>query len=101
MALGTDCGSPGNFHHDAIWWEIRTWKSLGVPMEKILRAATAAGADLLQREDLGRVRRGARGDLIVYDGNLFEQGHTPDPARIKTVLKGGIPYIHEGQWQHP
>jgi len=46
----------------------------------VLRAATSVNAELLGRDDLGRIRSGAVADLLVLDG---------DPLRDPSVLWGG------------
>lgn len=55
-----------------------------------LRSATSVNADLIGRDDLGRVRPGAVADLLILDGNPFE---TPSllwgPER--TVIQAGVP----------
>jgi imidazolonepropionase-like amidohydrolase len=37
-----------------------------------LRSATSVNASLIGRDDLGCIREGARGDLVVLDGNPFD-----------------------------
>lgn len=55
-----------------------------------LRSATSVNAELLGRDDLGRVSEGCIGDLLVVDGNPFER-----PAVLwerlegRTVIQGG------------
>ncbi|WP_049574225.1 metal-dependent hydrolase family protein [Streptomyces sp. SBT349] len=57
-----------------------------------LRSATAVNARLLGRPDLGRVRIGARGDLLLLDASPFEDPAALwDPARPRTVISGGVP----------
>ncbi|GHJ42096.1 hypothetical protein Sm713_77050 [Streptomyces sp. TS71-3] len=57
-----------------------------------LRSATSVNARLLGRDDLGTVAVGARGDLLLLDGNPFD-----DPAalwdhrRPRLVVHDGIP----------
>ena len=46
----------------------------------VLRAATSVNAELLGRDDLGRIRSGAVADLLVLDG---------DPLQDPSVLWGG------------
>jgi imidazolonepropionase-like amidohydrolase len=45
----------------------------------LLRAATSVNAELLGRDELGRIRSGAAADLLVLDG---------DPLRDPSVLWG-------------
>ncbi|MCI2421360.1 amidohydrolase family protein [Saccharopolyspora sp. K220] len=57
-----------------------------------LRSATSVNARLLGREDIGTIRVGARGDLLVVDGNPFD-----DPAALwdehrgRVVVRAGVP----------
>jgi len=58
----------------------------------LLRSATSGNAELLGRDDLGRVAVGAPADLVVLDRNPLE-----DPSVLwagpehRTVIQGGIP----------
>lgn len=45
------------------------------------RAATTWGAKALGREDLGKLKAGAKADLIVIDLSQFETGTVDDPIR--------------------
>ena len=55
----------------------------------LLASATSVNADIIGRPDLGRVEPGAVGDLVILDGNPFN-----DPAVLwepaRTVIQGGI-----------
>lgn len=61
------------------------------PLET-LRSATSVNAQLIGRNDLGRVEPGAVADLVILDGNPFE-----DPSLIwstdreRVVVQGGMP----------
>lgn len=65
VVTGTDCGSPAHIQADAIWWELETWRQLGVPLTDIVRAATRLPAELLQDERAGHLGVGAYGDFSV------------------------------------
>jgi imidazolonepropionase-like amidohydrolase len=55
-----------------------------------LRSATSTNASLLRRDDLGRIAAGARADLVVLDGNPFDDPSVLwDEKRARTVLKDG------------
>jgi imidazolonepropionase-like amidohydrolase len=84
---------------DAIWWELETWRRLGVPVPEILRAATSTGASLLRRQDLGRLEPGSRGDLLLYRGKV---GEGPlGVERVRLVAKGGVVFVDDGRWVEP
>ena len=55
-----------------------------------LRSATSTNAALLRRDDLGRIAEGACADLIVLDGNPFEEPSILwNESRPRTVIKDG------------
>jgi imidazolonepropionase-like amidohydrolase len=60
------------------------------PLEA-LRSATSVNAELLGRPDLGRVAEGAAGDLLIVDGDPFQ-----DPSvlwagpEVRTIVLGGV-----------
>jgi imidazolonepropionase-like amidohydrolase len=99
IAIGSDCGSWANFHADATWWELETWRRLGVAPGDVVRAATTTGAALLGRTDVGRLEVGARGDLVLYRGRIDTAPFSID--RVRTVAKGGVLYVDEGRWVGP
>lgn len=55
-----------------------------------LRSATSVNADLLGRPDLGRIQPGAVGDLVLFDGNPFEEPSLLWESRQRaTVVQAG------------
>lgn len=57
---------------------------------EVLRSATSINASILQRDDLGRVVEGATGDLVVLDGDPFEDAAVLwDESRPRTVVQAG------------
>jgi imidazolonepropionase-like amidohydrolase len=55
-----------------------------------LRSATSTNAALLRREDLGRIAEGACADLVVLDGDPFDEPSILwDEGRTRTVIKDG------------
>jgi imidazolonepropionase-like amidohydrolase len=55
-----------------------------------LRSVTSVNADLIGRRELGRITTGSAGDLVILDGNPFD-----DPAalwdvqRVRTIVQSG------------
>jgi imidazolonepropionase-like amidohydrolase len=98
LLLGSDSGSPGQFHSDAIWHEMRAWRDLGVPIDRIIEAGTVLPSRMLRRQDIGQLREGARADFVIYEGKLQE---TLDINSVRDVIKGGVVFVRNGLWVGP
>ncbi len=68
VAMGTDAGTPFNFHED-IPEELELMVEYGLTPEDALEAATVNAADLLGLSNVGLVEEGYRADLVVLDSN--------------------------------
>ncbi|ODR80727.1 amidohydrolase [Haladaptatus sp. W1] len=68
IAMGTDAGTPFNFHRD-IPEELELMVEYGLSPDGALEAATVNAADLLGLSDVGLVEEGYRADLVVLDTN--------------------------------
>ena len=99
IAAGTDSGSPGNFQVDAIWWELETYRKLGAAPNEAVAAATSMGSKLLRDQDVGAIRVGARGDLVLYRGDINSGSF--DVKRVLVVAKGGKLFVKDGRWVGP
>ena len=64
-------------------WLVRA----GLTPAQALHAATGSAADLLDRDDIGRVAAGRVADLVVLDGDLADLEHFADNLRL--VLRDG------------
>lgn len=71
IAMGTDAGTPFNFHGD-IPEELELMVEYGLSPEHALRAATVNAASLLGLSNVGRVTEGYRADLVVLDSNPLD-----------------------------
>jgi imidazolonepropionase-like amidohydrolase len=91
IALGTDSGTPMNFHYEAMWQQMKVWVEYGMDPMHVLSAATRHGAELLQKADLfGTIEPGKLADIIVVDGNpLMDMMALKDPVH---VIKEGVVY---------
>jgi imidazolonepropionase-like amidohydrolase len=89
LAMGTDAGSPGQFHRDAIWWEIDSWMKHGATMNQALQAATRGGARVLGDSSIGHLTAGARADFLICPLEILTIG--PRPYRECRTFKGGMP----------
>jgi hypothetical protein len=88
MAIASDAGSPMQFQPNAMWWEMEAWRASGVPARDVLIAATVGGARVLNADDIGHLRPGARADFVLYRGHPEEGAF--DVARVREVGKGGV-----------
>lgn len=59
-------------------------------VENTLRSATSVNADIICRQDLGRIALGAVADLLILDGDPFiDPSVLWDPQRDRVVVQGG------------
>lgn len=90
IALGTDAGTPFNYHGENAQ-ELERMVGLGMtPMEAII-AATASAARLLGIDrQVGTIEAGKRADLLLVDGSpLTRIGLLRDRSRIAGVIQAG------------
>lgn len=86
VALGTDAGSPGVVHGDAVGEEMRLIMEAGFPVGEAVAAATAVGAELCGFGG-GRLSPGAEASLLVLEGGPEE---IPESLRrIRRILFAG------------
>lgn len=90
LGIGTDSGTPMNFHTEALWREIKAHVDVGMSPIRAISAATRIGARILGRgRDLGTIEPGKLADIIVIKGNpLFD---IQSLANVEVVIKDGRP----------
>jgi len=91
IGMGTDSGSPLDFHTDALWREAKVFVDHGMPAMQTIVALTAVGARILGKEkDLGTIQPGKLADIVVVAGDpLFD---IVSLARVVVVVKDGVTY---------
>ena len=91
MGMGTDSGTPMNFHTEALWREIVAHVDVGMSPERAISATTRINARILGRgSDLGTIEPGKLADIIVVKGNpLFD---IMALANVEVVVKDGVVY---------
>ncbi len=88
ILVGTDSGTPMNFHYESTWQEMDLLVRYGMPPIKVISAATRLPARLYGLGDeLGTVEPGRLADIIVVDGN---------PLRDMSVLRNVVHVIKDG-----
>ncbi len=93
IGMGTDSGSPLNFHTDALWREAKVFVDHGMPAPEVIVALTAGGARILgKQDDLGTIEPGKIADITVVRGDpLLDMDAL---ANVQVVVKGGVAYDH-------
>ena len=88
LGMGTDSGTPMNFHSEALWREAKVHVDMGMPAIKVISALTRIGANILGKQrDLGTIEPGKLADIIVVNGNpLYD---ITALSHVETVVKGG------------
>ncbi|GAB2597576.1 imidazolonepropionase [Paractinoplanes abujensis] len=92
VALATDC-NPGSSYTSSMPFCIAlAVRDMRMTPAEAVHAATAGGARALRRDDIGRLRPGARADLTVLDApSHIHLAYRPGVPLISTVLHNGVP----------
>ncbi|GID96014.1 imidazolonepropionase [Amorphoplanes digitatis] len=92
VALATDCNPGSSYTSSMPFCLALAVREMRMTPAEALWAATAGGARALRRDDIGVVRAGARGDLVVLDApSYLHLAYRPGVPLIKTVLHDGVP----------
>jgi imidazolonepropionase-like amidohydrolase len=88
MGMGTDSGTPMNFHSEALWREIKVHVDMGMTPMRAIAAATRVNAQIIGKgRELGSIEPGKIADIIVVNGNpLFD---ITALSHVEIVMKGG------------
>jgi imidazolonepropionase-like amidohydrolase len=91
IGMGTDSGTPMNFHTEALWREIKAHVDTGMSPQRAIAAATRVNAVILGTgKELGTIEPGKLADVIVVRGNpLFD---ITALANVEVVVKDGLVY---------
>jgi len=94
MGMGTDSGTPMNFHSEALWREIKVHVDMGMTPARAIAAATRVNAQIIGKgRELGSIEPGKIADIIVVNGNpLFDitaLSHVEIVMKDGNIYKGG------------
>lgn len=91
MGMGTDSGTPMNFHSEALWREIKMHVDMGMTSERAISAATRVNAQIIGKgRELGTIEPGKLADIIVVNGNPIYD--IVALSHVEVVVKDGVVY---------
>ena len=91
IGMGTDSGTPMNFHTEALWREIKAFVDMGMSEQAAISAATRVNARILGKgSELGTIEVGKLADIIVVKGDPLY--NIMALADVEVVVKGGKVY---------
>jgi imidazolonepropionase-like amidohydrolase len=91
IGMGTDSGTPMNFHTEALWRELKVFVEQGMAPLRAIEAATRINAQILGKgNELGTIEVGKLADIIVVKGNPLANIFALDDPLV--VVKGGVVY---------
>lgn len=94
ILVGTDSGTPMNFHYESTWQEMDLLVRYGMPPMKVISAATRHPPALYGLGDeLGTIEPGKLADVILVKGNPLR--HMSALRNVAHVIKGGVLYSGE------
>jgi imidazolonepropionase len=83
VAIATNCNPGSSYTTSMAFCIALAVRDLGMTADEALLAATAGGARALRRDDLGRLRPGARADVAILDA----------PSYTHLVYRPGVPLV--------
>ena len=91
MGMGTDSGTPMNFHTEALWREIKVHVEMGMPPQRAISAATRINAiRVLGTNNRGTIEPGKLADIIVVKGDPYFD--IVALSHVEVVIKDGVVY---------
>lgn len=95
LVIGTDSGTPANFHGDSTRREMELFVRAGIPPAEVIGMATRLNGEYLGMGDrLGTIEAGRLADIIVVDGNPLT--NMRDLKNVVYVIKEGVQYKGPG-----
>ncbi|WP_446218767.1 imidazolonepropionase [Micromonospora sp. IBHARD004] len=92
VALATDCNPGSSYTSSMPFCVALAVREMRMTPAEAVWAATAGGAAALRRDDVGRLRPGARADLMILDApSHLHLAYRPGVPLIRQVLHNGVP----------
>lgn len=96
IVVGTDSGTPMNFHYESTWQEMDLLVGAGIPPLEVIGMATRRPA-LLNGvgSELGTIEPGKLADLLIVRGNPLR--HMSALRNVEVVIKDGEVVVEDGE----
>jgi len=90
IAMGTDAGTPFNFHGENAM-ELSFMVDIGISPLDALIISTRNGADLMQLKDRGTIADGMMADMLIVEGNPVDDiAMAAEKKNHRLVVKNGV-----------
>jgi len=98
IAIGTDAGTPGNYHGNSGTEVVLMVKDVGMSPIQALQASTIEGAKAIwMDEKIGSIDKGKLADMIVCDKNPLEDiTIIENPQNFTHIIKDGEIMVEKG-----
>lgn len=91
LLIGTDSGTPMNFHYESTWQEMDWFVRFGIPPMKVIGMATRYPALAFgSYDDRGTIEPGKLADIIIVNGNPLRDMSSLRESNVEWVMKGGV-----------
>ena len=91
LGVGTDSGTPANFHTDSTWRQMELMTRAGIPPMEVIAMATRTNAQGIGLgNETGTIDPGKSADIIVVDGNPLRNMNALQ--HVVYVVKEGVQY---------
>jgi len=90
LVIGTDSGTPANFHVDTTWRQMALYVKNGIPAVDVIAMATRVPAEWLG-VNTGTIQPGKLADIIVVNGNPLAD--MTSLKGLSYVFKEGVQYL--------
>ena len=90
ILAGSDATNPGVTQGVSLHLELELLAQAGLPMARVLHAATGGVADAFGLEDRGRIAEGKKADLVLVRGDPLQD--VSATRNIVGIWKDGIPF---------
>jgi imidazolonepropionase len=95
VALAADCNPGSSYTTNLPFCMAVAVREMRMTPSEALWSATAGGARALRRDDVGALRIGARGDLVVLDApSHLHLAYRPGVPLVRSVVRHGV-LVHD------